>query len=400
MLDDLSIDTQDLRIKLAPSLSGIFEPVSGVMFLNVTDAEFEAMRKTQDPHDPLLEVFTHEMYHCFQAYTCGYQFERVCLLRDVFVAEYSPRKLFPVAALRFSQYVSGKLNALVAACLPRIFGNYLRMRHFMKTQLKERKRLAQLAKENQPSMIGARFPNLHRKLSELKRETMLPGQQGLSVNDLIESAAAVYARLSVQSVDMDAKQLLEDLSGMSETYTRVLRITVDLCGQRATRILLPATALALRYQHPENAYIELATRIEHSDPGAELETAKKMAADLPSIKEAGRVVGTAVDAAKRMRRPTKMYLDQMDALRSGTWGIDELDLLSKPDAINSIPPGSLGFGLVTRSGNPRGFKDGAGTLVIASTILRGGPSLNQVQGDVDQSILRFAADLLASNGFR
>src|ERR1700735_4333145 len=107
MLDDLSIDTQNLRIKLAPSLSGIFEPVSGVMFLNVTDAEFEAMRK--DPQDPLVEVFTHEMYHCFQAYTCGYQFERVCLLRDVFLDEYSLRKLFPVAALRFSQYLAGKL---------------------------------------------------------------------------------------------------------------------------------------------------------------------------------------------------------------------------------------------------------------------------------------------------
>jgi hypothetical protein len=396
MLDDLSIDTQDLRIKLAPSLSGIFEPVSGVMFLNVTDAEFEAMRK--DPQDPLVEVFTHEMYHCFQAYTCGYQFERVCLLRDVFAAEYSPRKLFPVVVQYFSQYVSGKLNALVAACLPRIFGNYLRMRHFMKTQLRERERLAQLAKENQPSMVGARFPNLHRKLSELKRETMLPGHQGLSANDLIESAAAVYARLSVQSVDMDAKQLLEDLNGMSETYTRALRLTMDICGDRATRILLPATALALRYQHPENAYIELATRIAHSDAGAELEAAKKLAANLPPIKEAGRVVGTAVDAAKRMRQPTKMYLDQMNALRSGTWGIDELDLLSNPSAINSIPPGSLGFGLVTRSGNPRGFKDGAGTLVIAAAMLRGGPSLHQLQGDVDQSILRFAADLLASSG--
>jgi hypothetical protein len=397
MLDDLSIDTQDLRIKLAPSLSGIFEPVSGVMFLNVTDAEFEAMRK--DPQDPLVEVFTHEMYHCFQAYTCGYQFERVCLLRDVFLAEYSPRKLFPFVVQYFSQYISSKLNALLAACLPRILGNYLRMRHFMKTQFRERERLARLAKENQPSMVGARFPNLHRRLSELKRETMLPGQQGLSANDLIEAAAAIYARLSVQSVDMDAAQLLEDLNGMSETYSRALSLTIDLCGKRATKVLLPATALALRYQHPENAYIELATRIAQAADGAELEAAKKLAADLPSIKEAGRVVGTAVDAGKRMRRPTKMYLEQMDALRSGTWGIDELDLLSKPDAINSIPPGSLGFGLVTRSGNPRGFKDGAGTLVIAATMLRGGPSLHQVQGDVDQSILRFAADLLASNGF-
>jgi len=110
-------------------------------------------------------------------------------------------------------------------------------------------------------------------------------------------------------------------------------------------------------------------------------------------------VGTAVDAAKRMRRPTKMYADQMDALRSRAWGIDELDLLSNPSAINSIPPGSLGFGLVTRSGKPRGFKDGAGPLMIASIMLRGGPSLHQVQGDVDESIKNMAADLLASCGF-
>jgi hypothetical protein len=71
-----------------------------------------------------------------------------------------------------------------------------------------------------------------------------------------------------------------------------------------------------------------------------------------------------------MRKPTKVYAEQLSVLKSGIWGIDELDLLTNPKVTESIPYGSPGFGLVTRAGIPRGLKDGRGALMIAAIMLR------------------------------
>src|SRR5450755_3627204 len=92
MFEDLTVDTKDLAIKLQPAVRALFEPVSGVMVMNVADPEFAAMR--QNPEDPLAEEFAHEMYHCIQVYTTGYQFNRTCLLRDALFEGFSGNHMY------------------------------------------------------------------------------------------------------------------------------------------------------------------------------------------------------------------------------------------------------------------------------------------------------------------
>jgi hypothetical protein len=65
----------DFKVTLERDVEGIFEPVSGVLFLNVDDARFDEWRHSEDPIRSdvrLAEVFFHEIYHCLQTYTTGY----------------------------------------------------------------------------------------------------------------------------------------------------------------------------------------------------------------------------------------------------------------------------------------------------------------------------------------
>lgn len=389
MFEDLSVDVQDIKIKLPPSVSALFEPVSGVMVMNVPDEEFDAMRR--DFSDPLAELFLHEMYHCFQAYCTGYQFNRVCELRDVLFAELQPRKAMPVLV----NYLKSKMVLAFTACLPRGLKTTFRAWYYTHRLMRDRDELAQLMSNGQPSMMGARYPNLHRRLTAAKQGMLAVGDDGLTANDLLEGAAVVYARLAYQMTAVTATQMLAELKGLNETYTRALQITVDACGERAIRVLLPSVSLALQYERPENAYVEIMKLILRSEDGEELAAAKRLAADLPHLNRAGRAIGTAVAAARRIRKPSKVYEVQMNALRSGSWGIDELDLLTDPKAVSSVPYGSLGFGVVTRAGIPRGFPDGRGSLMIAAIMLRGGPSIHQEQMDVDRRAIKLARDLLS-----
>jgi hypothetical protein len=244
-------------------------------------------------------------------------------------------------------------------------------------------------------MVGAQFAGLYTALSKLKQQTTLPGKDGLSANDLLECSAEVYGKFSTKTTTLKTKQLLEELGPLGDTYVRALRVTADLCGERAIRIILPGAALALRYEHPENAYVELVRRIAESLEDGELAAAKKLAGDLPHIEQAGKILGTAVKVRANMRRPTKIYDRQMEALKSASWGIDELDLLTDANAIGAIPPGSLGFGIRTRD-SARGFTDNRGMLVIAAIMLRGGPSIHHMQSELDDSMKDFAAQLLIS----
>lgn len=388
MFEDFAIDIKNLQIKLPPAVRAVFEPVSAIMVLNVTDAEFDAMRR--DSSDPLAEVFAHEMYHCFQVYTSGYQFQRVGLLCGALFTEYAEKQRWGDVLGQLSGHYLEKLFMKVTSWLPGRYRFPLQARYAARVQLQDQAELRELATRGQPSMIGARFPDLYRKLSELKQETLRAGEDGLSPNDLLEGSAAVYARFSCQTAPSTTMQLLDYLDGLTETYSRALKKTTDICGERAKDIILPAAALALRYERPENAYCEIVRRIAASTPGEELASAKKLGAEMPRIEKAGEVLGTAGQVRAKTHSANRVYAEQMDALESGSWGIDELDLLTSPSAIGAIPPGSLGFGIRTLE-SVRGPCNG---LVIAAIMLRGGPSLYHLQTESLKSTIDLARELL------
>jgi hypothetical protein len=135
---------------------------------------------------------------------------------------------------------------------------------------------------------------------------------------------------------------------------------------------LLAAALALRYEHFPNAFLPLARAIASADPGNEEGTARDFEAAMPQPEGAGRVLGTAADVRASSKTGYLLYTDQVKALETLAWGIDELDLLSEPQAYGHIPPGKLGFAIVTRSGR-RGFGDDHSMgprLIVANMMLR------------------------------
>ncbi len=392
MFEDSAMDIRDLQIRLSPAVGALFEPVSGIMVMNITDDEFDAMRQGRDAQ--LEEEFAHEMYHCFQVYATGYQFRSVGQLRDVLLKEYLEKQSLTQASRRLVAHYWGKLYMKLALCVPKRYRFYAKARYLAKVGLQDRAEIQQLFGSGQASVVGARFPALYNSLTKAKQQRLAAGRDGLSANDLLECSAAVYARMSLETSPANTTQILEYLDGLAETYSRALRKAVEICGERAKDIILPTVALALRYERPENAFCELARRVAESAPGEEIASAKKLAPALPPIEGAGEILGTAVESRYKIGRRFDVYAEQMDALTSNSWGIDELDLLTKPDAIRAIPPGSLGFGIKTLDG-ARGPREG---VFIAAIMLRGGPSVYQAKTEVDESLKDLAADLLISSG--
>jgi hypothetical protein len=190
--------------------------------------------------------------------------------------------------------------------------------------------------------------------------------------------------------------LLEQLGDLGETYTHALRLARDVCGERGAQVILPAAALALRYEHPGNSFVEIVRRIAAANEGGEIAQAKKLAGALPSLEGAGSVLGTAVQASSHIRRQFRVYQSQMEAMRFNSWGIDELDLLVNPKAIEAISTGALGFGIVTQD-SVRGLNS-RGLLVVTALMLRGGPSIPSVLREIQDSEL-FSIEL-RSNIFR
>jgi hypothetical protein len=394
MFDDFSIPEDRLRIKLPPGVHE-FEPVSGIMVLNVTDQEFEDMRDSilggsEEPHW-LAEPFYHEMHHCFQTYCTGFLFKHVCSMAQTLGTEFDP-PVWPI----IQAYLVTKLLRWFTALLPRATRDRIRASYHVQTSSTAYADLEERSQETGQSRVVASFvPELYKKLAELKNQTLRAGKDGISANDVLEGGAAVWASLKTHDYVATTAQLFERLSGLEPTYTRSLNLARELCGDRTARVFLPATALALRYEVPENAFGSLVRLIASAALGGELAEAKKLGAALPPIAEAGSVLGTAVEARAKLRARFRVYEKQMTALKTRSWRIDELDLLTNAGATEAIPLGLLGFGLMTKTSS-RGFNDSPGRQVIAAIMLRGGLSVPQQLREIQESLPQSASESVSS----
>jgi hypothetical protein len=140
------------------------------------------------------------------------------------------------------------------------------------------------------------------------------------------------------------------------------------------RLTLASAALALRYSAPQAALKTLLRIIADEPPGVEVAVARTLVSrGLPPINGAGDVLGTAWQVHRARRAKYKLYEMQLTALREGSWGVDELDILTLPEPLSRLPVGALGYAIVTRGGR-RGFGNDVGLmgvrLMIASTMLR------------------------------
>ncbi len=121
-------------------------------------------------------------------------------------------------------------------------------------------------------------------------------------------------------------------------------MTLSRAGTRAMELLLPATALALCYTEPHNAYAPMLAALAASQPGETLAYGRKLMEAPPALPAAGAVLGTSIQLRKG-DDSYRIYDKFIYSIAAGTWGVDAYAALADPDSLNRV--GSFPFALVT-----------------------------------------------------
>jgi hypothetical protein len=203
---------------------------------------------------------------------------------------------------------------------------------------------------------------------------------GLSIAGLLEGSAVVHTNLLFDPRTDPREQIAAELRTLPPVYHELMTVTEDRVGERALELLLPATALALRYIRPHHAYLPLLMLLAASPPGEAFDCGRALAGTLPEIAEAGPVLGTALEL-RDLHDGYRLYDEVLEKLRSGVWGVDSYELLARPAAIQA--PGKFPGGIITSDGWHAGL---APNLLGAQMVLMG-------------AVLRTASRLRAERNF-
>ena len=91
-----TIDPRMLIKRMPLGMLGFYEPISGLMLFNASDAEIDATTRRQaankltEDDAARFRTINHELYHFAQATASGYMFERQCRLFEALIAEPDP----------------------------------------------------------------------------------------------------------------------------------------------------------------------------------------------------------------------------------------------------------------------------------------------------------------------
>lgn len=383
---------EPLARRLSPDQVALFEPLSGMMILNVEQDSFEALanrfaKGVPLPEDvPLLAAINHEAYHFAQAAASGFMFDRQrAALRVLRAAEPPPD---PPTDPEFDQ--------LIAQCRaeagddPELNARIERMLWVMA----ENERLGMLEARAAPgdhSVDGALFPHLFAHFRERAESEGEPNEHGLSVLGLLEGSAVIHTQLLMKDAEEAAQTVPAEIAGLPPVYGEMLAFTRTLAGDRSLEVALPATAVALCYARPNDAYCALVPMILSAPEGGSLALGRTLFESAPAIEAAGPWLGDAL--AQRSTDDSYLIYDLvLDRLRSGHWGIGCYELLADPSAMLAID--SFPLGLVTRSRSHSPFEDGerAGRLWLAGTVLRS-RSRRRDQRDFEKFAVTWAQDV-------
>jgi tetratricopeptide (TPR) repeat protein len=393
MFEDLGAKLSSFTVRFSPALNGIFEPVSAVMFLNAENASFQAMiiasskgnERAQVDTD-LLETFWHEAYHCFQTYCTGYLFWQRAQLQETWTdIETSPERQKHIAKVK--EESAGidrriKKNSRMPRDMQIAFEkNYTNLFSYERLQyLQDRS-----SGFGQPSVAGAAMPELYSSLETVRAPSKIRGSDGVSAQDVIEASAFIYGKEIAFGRQGLESRIHDDTLEADGPYQRAIAVADQVCPHHPPEIIRAASALALRYEHPGEAYVPLLRRLSAESPGDEASTARRLSHSLPAIPAAGRYMGTACDVQRDAKLPGTFYEDQLTALRNSTWGIDEIDLLVNANGINGIPSGQLGFALALKDqliggGDPGVLK---ARLYFGTRLLPTGPSVVELRREFE-----------------
>jgi phage protein U len=379
-MPDEFIDPHQFLKQLPPDKLGQYEPVSGIMLVNITSAELNeiagryAAGQCTDADIEILRAINHETYHFAQTVACGYMYLRqhqlFCLVRDAKVPQFTEPEYGD----------SERINAVLSL-------------------MAEQERLSILRQRAAPgevSLAGAIMPELfaqEKKLAAMESET---NAAGLSIKALVEGSAVINAEKVIGGGACTRAALEAQLQMVPPAYRVLFDLTAERYGDWAPDLILPATALALRYAQPHEAYFELVEAIA-DNPGDPIGRGRALAASLPAIPAAGAILGTAVDA----HEPTEqfsVYRGMLQDLAAGAWGMDSYELLSDPSAMLRMARFPIGLALKDGYTGLPDRTELVARLEIMSIVLRV-RSLAREQRDYEKALVGWLDSLGRRWGF-
>lgn len=373
------IDPLQLIKELDPEQLGMFEPITGLMLLNVSHDEFLAQanrwyRNESTKSDvELIKTINHEAYHYAQTISSGYMYYRQLQL-------YEKLRRFPLK----QKFVGWKRKLIW------LFRNeipYLFLKKSLGTHPETHRRLENLklfiqrhhqlvewhndALPGDHSMAGVLLPHFFRYQKELSSNETKENEDGLSILGVLEGSAVVHTHLLMsKDISNSLESLESELEILPKLYSQMYELTKRYCGNRSIEFILPTTALALQYTRPHDAYLPLLKTIIASNPDDPLEGGRRLSKNLPRGKFAGKVLGTAVDVHQRSHAKYMFYLEALKALAAEEWGIDSYTLLAQPEAMHRVK--CFHCGLITHDGylGDMDKSELAMRMVIMATVLR------------------------------
>lgn len=384
---------EPLARRLSPDQVGLFEPLSGIMVLNVEQETYMAAAQrfadgaSLAEDRPFFAAINHEAYHFAQAAASGFMFDRQrTALR---VLNTGPPPPDPPPDPAFEQIIAqGRAEA---GDDPELNARVDRMVWVVEEQQRLRTLEARAAPGDH-SLEGALFPHLFVHFRERGERENQPNGSGLSIIGLLEGSAVIHTHLLMETPEEAARSIPAEIETLPPVYGELLAFTVALAGERSLEVALPATALALCYARPNDAYCALVPMLLSAPESAALAAGRGLFDAPPRIPAAGAWLGDSL--AQHEADPSyPIYGRVLDALRSRRWGIGSYELMADPRAMHAIDRFPLG--LVTRSESHSPFEtpERAARLWLAGTVLRS-RSRRRDQREFEKFAVRWAQDVL------
>jgi len=334
---DRTFDLKTLIKSLTSDEIGKFEPMSGLMLLNLSSAEFHeasvrfAANKVNDDDINLMRIINHETYHFIQTGASGYVFDRQCRLLSTFKANLQPPpdpaedqelKAF-ITVMRANAGDDPDLNLRVDRLEAALI--------IHKTIELQNAR----ALPGDHSAIGALVPEFFRHMEEVAEREAVRNADGLSIRGVLEGSAVAWAHL-VMCPEGDARAGMEaELATLEPVYRELYALTSTQVGDRAVELMLPAVALALCYAEPHNAYRPMVRALAATPSGRALECGQRIAANLPALPHAGDILGTSIEVRRR-NDVYRIYDSFIQDIESRRCGVDAYAVLAEPAALGRM----------------------------------------------------------------
>ena len=346
--EEIYFDPDSLIKRLAHDQLALFEPISAIMQIDVEEEEWKnIVRRCSDgsatPDDEKLgATMNHETYHFAQAAASGYMFDRqrtACRILNE-----SPPHFHPIEDPANAELVARAREAagddpVAAARIERVLR--LAGAHELHDNLKGR------ASPGDHSMAGPLYPDFFNHLRQRSAAEAASNAQGLSILGVIEGSAVIAAALLDPGPGDVADKLRAELATLAPVYSQLFAFTSAEAGERAIETALPATAVALCYARPHDAYCALLPMVASAPAGEAQARGRALFGSPPAIEAAGPWLGDAL-AQRDADDSYKIYDPFLNSLRADPSGVDCYDMLADPRAVYRTSRAPLA--MVTRTG--------------------------------------------------